>query len=138
MAAQREQAVRVARGMLKHMVAPLISQMGLNKETAEPVALLDNACGSGVLTQEVQAALEQDVLQKSSFTCADVAPNMVDLVKWRVENEGWINTEVKNLDAMVYSLPPSLVLPHVLTPARRTRSSQPNLSRTLESQWVFI
>lgn len=94
---------RFSRGIMRVIVEPLITQMGFNNDITEPVVLLDNACGSGVVTQEVQAALSDEVLQRSSFTCADSSAAMVDLVKKRIVGEKWVNVEATVLDAMVSS-----------------------------------
>ncbi|UKZ82577.1 hypothetical protein TrVFT333_010369 [Trichoderma virens FT-333] len=96
---------RVARGIMGAIVQPLISHMGFRNEVTEPVVLLDSACGSGVVTQEVQAVLSDEVLQRSSFTCADSSEGMVDVVKRRIVEEKWVNAEAKVLDAMNTGLP---------------------------------
>ncbi|KAL7934300.1 S-adenosyl-L-methionine-dependent methyltransferase [Trichoderma chlorosporum] len=96
---------RFSRGIMRVIAGPLISHMDFNSEVAEPVILLDNACGSGVVTQEVQAVLSNEVLQRSSFTCADSSAAMVDLVKKRIASEKWMNVETKMLDAMNTGLP---------------------------------
>lgn len=80
---------------------PILEQAGITKETKEPIALLDNCCGSGVLRQEVDKTLSKDVLEKSTFVCADNSAGMIDVVKSRIQNEGWINTEMKVVDAAV-------------------------------------
>ena len=87
--------------MMKLLVEPLLTQMGLTRETKSPVALLDSACGTAVFTQEVQRALSQRVLERSSFTCADSAAGLVDLVRKRAAAEGWVNVEARVADAMV-------------------------------------
>ncbi|PTB64785.1 S-adenosyl-L-methionine-dependent methyltransferase [Trichoderma citrinoviride] len=97
--------IRLSHGIMKIIVEPLVNHMGFYKTVAEPVVLLDSACGSGVLTQEVQAALSDEVLAASSFTCADNAVGMVDLVKRRIVDEKWVNTEARVLDAMNTGLP---------------------------------
>lgn len=96
---------RFSRGIMRVIVEPLIEQMGFINEITEPVVLLDNACGSGVVTQEVQAVLSDEVLQRSSFTCADSSAAMVDLVKKRVVGEKWVNVETTVRDAMHTGLP---------------------------------
>lgn len=53
------------------------------------------------MTQELQATLRKDVLDKSSFLCADFAEPLVGMVKTRIETEGWVNADTKALDAMV-------------------------------------
>lgn len=97
----RDLAIAASRGILSHMASPLIAQMGISKATSTPIALLDSACGSGVVTQEVHKVLAREILDRSSILCADVTPAMTEIVKWRVENEPWVNTETRTLDAMV-------------------------------------
>lgn len=104
-----ENLVRISRSAMRTIVAPLLSQMGLTAQTTSPVSVLDSAAGSGVFTQETQAVLPRDVLEKSSFICADVSPNMVELVKKRISLDDWVNTEAKVLDAMVCLLEPTQV-----------------------------
>lgn len=98
-----EQLITTSNNLMPHLIAPLVSRLVILGKSG-PVNFLDNACGSGVLTQEVQKVLSKDVLQKSTFLCADNAEGMVNLVKKRVEMEGWVNVEAKTLNAMV-SLP---------------------------------
>lgn len=86
---------------MKLLAAPLLVQMGIKKDRATPVKFLDSACGTGVVTQELQAILSSDVREKSSFICADTSEVLVNLVKGRIETEGWVNTEARVLDAMV-------------------------------------
>jgi ubiquinone/menaquinone biosynthesis C-methylase UbiE len=94
-----DQMLYASRTMLPHLVKPLRLQMGITEETSTPVTFLDNACGSGVLTEAVQQTLPKDVLEKSTFVCADAADGMVSVTKKRIDMGGWVNTEVKKLDA---------------------------------------
>ncbi|CAJ0541541.1 Ff.00g081020.m01.CDS01 [Fusarium sp. VM40] len=94
-----DQMLYASRTMLPHLVKPLRLQMGITQQTSTPVTFLDNACGSGVLTEAVQQTLPKDVLEKSTFVCADAADGMVSVAKKRLDIGGWVNTEVKKLDA---------------------------------------
>ncbi|KAF4974794.1 hypothetical protein FZEAL_8348 [Fusarium zealandicum] len=95
-----EQMIYVSRNLMPRLMAPMAPQMGISAETSTPVALLDNACGTGVFMDQVQQTLTKEVLEKSTFVCADNGDGMVSLSKRRAEMEGWVNTEVKKLDAM--------------------------------------
>ncbi|KAK1244479.1 hypothetical protein MKX07_003278 [Trichoderma sp. CBMAI-0711] len=97
--------VQASHGIMRSIVEPLVTQMGFRETLTEPVVLLDSACGAGVLTQEVQAALPKELLERSSFTCADNAEGLVDVVKRRIAEEKWVNAEAKVLDAMNTGLP---------------------------------
>ncbi|KAM4058948.1 methyltransferase [Hirsutella rhossiliensis] len=96
--------VMVSRQMLRLLAAPLLEQMGL-PQTTSSVALLDNACGTGVVTQEVQSALAVEVLRRSRFMCADSSEAMIGLVRKRAAAEGWVNVEARVADARDSGLP---------------------------------
>ncbi|KAJ3524948.1 hypothetical protein NM208_g11850 [Fusarium decemcellulare] len=100
-----DQMIYASRNLLPKLVEPLPLQMGISDKTSTPLALFDNAGGSGVFTHAVQQILPKDVLEKSTFLCADNAEGMVNLAKKRSGMEGWINTEVKRLDATNTGLP---------------------------------
>jgi ubiquinone/menaquinone biosynthesis C-methylase UbiE len=104
--------IEVSRGVMRLIAEPLVNDIGLKSRVTEPVTLLDSACGAGVVTQEVQDALPDEILRLSSFTCCDSSPAMVDVVKKRIVNEKWVNAEAKVLDAMVSES--SLLCIHVL------------------------
>ncbi|KAH6605348.1 hypothetical protein Trco_007055 [Trichoderma cornu-damae] len=98
--------VALSRGVLRALDEALIAHMGLKAgQIAKPITLLDSACATGVMTQEVQALLPVEILQASSFTCTDNSAPMVNLVEKRIVGEKWVNTEVKLLDAMDSGLP---------------------------------
>ena len=95
-----EQLITTSKRLMPHLIAPLVAQLGIT-ERSSPVQFFDNACGSGVLTQEVQKVLPKNILQESTFFCSDNAEGMVNLVKKRTEMEGWVNVEERVLNAMV-------------------------------------
>ncbi|KJZ77833.1 hypothetical protein HIM_03010 [Hirsutella minnesotensis 3608] len=111
-----------AKRMLRLLAAPLVEQMGLVKnghgmaeedkeegeeeeEEGEPVELLDSACGTGVVTQEVQATHSAGRRARSRFVCADASAAMVELVRKRAAAEGWANVEARVADARDTKLP---------------------------------
>ncbi|CAI6091194.1 unnamed protein product [Clonostachys chloroleuca] len=100
MSTGHEQMLIITKTIMPLMASPLLQQMGLGEGTTEPFALLDGACGSGVVTQEVQRTVPRAVLEGSSIVASDSSEALVDLVRTRVEAEGWVNTEAKVLDAM--------------------------------------
>ncbi|KAF4345012.1 coq5 family [Fusarium beomiforme] len=104
-ASLEDQMLYASRTMMPHLIRPLPAQMGISEKTSAPVNFLDNACGSGVLTHAIQQALSKDVLEKSMFLCADASDGMVSVAKKRLGLEGWVNTEVKKLDARNTGLP---------------------------------
>lgn len=88
-----------ARNLMTNLAKPLVQQMGIG---SAPVTMLDNASGTGVMTDQAQVLLrEGNALDGSRFVAADSSQMLMDLVMRRVEEEGWVNTETKVLDAMV-------------------------------------
>ncbi|RBA16132.1 hypothetical protein FPRO05_11982 [Fusarium proliferatum] len=104
-ATMEAQMLYASKTMMPHLIKPLPTQMGISEKTSMPVKFLDNACGSGVLTHAVQQALPKDILEKSTFLCADASDGMVSVAKKRLDTEGWVNTEIKKLDATNTGLP---------------------------------
>lgn len=94
-----------SRGVIRGLISPLLSQMDLTKETTTPVNVLDSACGTAVFSQEIQDTLPKAVLAKSTFLCTDSSEQMVNIVKKRIDGEGWINVKTAALDAKNTELP---------------------------------
>ncbi|KAK7969409.1 S-adenosyl-L-methionine-dependent methyltransferase [Apiospora saccharicola] len=63
-----------------------------NTKKEEPFALFDNACGTGLIAGLLQKRVLPAVLRESRFVCADLNANLVDIVKWRAERDGWQGT----------------------------------------------
>ena len=83
------------------LVVRMLGQIGLDENTTEPFCLVDNGCGAGVVAAELQRLIQPDVLKESSVLCGDLPETMVGLVQQRIENEGWVNTRAKTVDAQV-------------------------------------
>lgn len=97
--------ILASKKLMKHAAAPLLKQMGMSRARTDPVQFLDSACGTGVVTQEVQGMLARDVLDKSTFICADSSRVLVDVVAGRIQDEAWVNTQAEVLDARVRVCP---------------------------------
>ncbi|KAL2875478.1 hypothetical protein SGCOL_009390 [Colletotrichum sp. CLE4] len=96
-----ETMTEMSRTMMVSLNARLLAQMGLSKDTTDPIAFLDSACGAGPATQELFKAVPREVLEKSEVICADGSPMMVELVERRIREEGWGGAKARVLDAMV-------------------------------------
>lgn len=89
----------------------LIDQSGLvanskaNPDT--PLVVLDNACGTGIVSSILQHELDDEVKNNLKLTCGDISQGMLDYVKHRVGEENWQNVEVKVVDAQDSGLPSS-------------------------------
>jgi hypothetical protein len=114
--------IQFSRNVMGKAGAAMLRQMGIREDRTEPVDLFDNACGSGLLASEAQQILSRDVLEKSTMFCADNSQLFVDLVKRRVEREGWVRTGAKVLDATVrrFCLTPQVECSHLLLDRKRT------------------
>ncbi|MCJ1446551.1 MAG: hypothetical protein MMC23_007056 [Stictis urceolatum] len=53
--------------------------------------ILDNACGSGIMIEELYKAMPKGT--HPTIKAADAAPSMIDLLKYKIKQEGWSNVE---------------------------------------------
>lgn len=93
--------VRTSKTVIRKLATPLLPKMGLTADRREPVMLLDNAAGAGVMAQEVNATLPRVTLQAGSILATDFSESLVQIMQDRIKNEGWINTEARVADAQV-------------------------------------
>ncbi|KAK4159825.1 putative methylase [Cladorrhinum sp. PSN259] len=80
------------------LVMQMLNQMGINKDTATPFRMFENACGAGVVAPVLQRLIKPEVLKQSSILCGDFSEPAIGLVKRRIESEGWTNTEAQRID----------------------------------------
>lgn len=88
------------------LVVRMLGQIGLDENTTKPFRLVDNGCGSGVVAANLQRLIRPDVMKESSVLCGDFPETMVELVKERIESEGWVNTTAERIDAQVSGIWP--------------------------------
>ena len=69
-------------------------------ETLDKLTVLDNACGTGVVSGHIVNTLGDNAKSKLDLTCADFADSMVDFTKNRAETSNWPAKTVK-ADAQV-------------------------------------
>lgn len=80
----------------------LIRQAGLDKaDGSEELVVLDNACGTGVVTLNIYEALSPAAKAKLEVVCGDFSPGMVKSVQERIEQNGWTGASAKLVDAQV-------------------------------------
>ncbi|KAJ3493084.1 hypothetical protein NLG97_g4969 [Lecanicillium saksenae] len=99
--------VRTSKTIIAKLAAPILPKMGLTTDRREPVRLLDNAAGAGVMSQEVQRTLPRVTLQAGSILATDFSEALVKIMEDRIKTEGWINTEARIADAQDTKLPES-------------------------------
>ena len=90
-----------ARRVSGPLAVRMLNNIGLNEQTTTPFKLFDSGCGAGVVAAELHHMVKPEVLQQSSILSGDFTQTMVDLTQKRIKQEGWINTEVRNIDGQV-------------------------------------
>ena len=79
-----------------------------------PLVVLDNACGAGVISSILHNELDDQIKRNWKLTCADLSEGMLEYTRHRMEREGWLNAELKKVDAQETNLP-SDYYTHVFT-----------------------
>ena len=96
----------------------LIDQSGVVADSKthqdRPLVVLDNACGTGVISSILHHELDHQVKAKWQLTCGDFSDGMLEYTRRRIESEKWLNAEVKTVDAQDTKLP-SEHFSHVFT-----------------------
>eukprot|EP01121_Diplochlamys_sp_Union-15-3_P018320 TRINITY_DN6647_c0_g1_i1.p1 TRINITY_DN6647_c0_g1~~TRINITY_DN6647_c0_g1_i1.p1 ORF type:complete len:284 (-),score=45.01 TRINITY_DN6647_c0_g1_i1:35-886(-) len=82
----------------------LLEQSGIENEKGKLV-ILDNACGTGVVTSLLFKILDEKVKESIEITCGDLAPNMVAVVKEKVESQKLKGVHCQTVDAQNTGLP---------------------------------
>ena len=86
--------------------AELVKVAKLDKgSVGEEVVVLDQACGTGVVSKELADALNDKQKANLDLTCADFADSMIEFVGPRVQNLGLKSAEVVKADANDTKLP---------------------------------
>ena len=68
---------------------------------ASRLVVLDQACGSGVVSSHIMSHLSSDDKTRLDLTCADISEPAIANMKKRIETSGWENTRAVAADAMV-------------------------------------
>ncbi|KAL4797062.1 S-adenosyl-L-methionine-dependent methyltransferase [Aspergillus venezuelensis] len=94
---------------------PLITESGLATcSPAEPLTILENACGTGAVGSLIQKTLAEQGKKEWKLVSGDFSEAMVECARERAEEEKWVNSEVRIVDAMDMKLE-SGAFSHVLT-----------------------
>ncbi|KAJ5569652.1 uncharacterized protein N7459_009082 [Penicillium hispanicum] len=81
----------------------LIANPKLNPD--KPLVVLDNACGTGVVSSILHHELDEKVKQSWKLTCGDISEGMLEYTRRRMSSEAWLNAEIKQVDAQETKLP---------------------------------
>ncbi|KAJ5112532.1 Acetylaranotin bis-thiomethyltransferase [Penicillium argentinense] len=95
----------------------LLDQSGIKEANGNPkksLVVLDNACGSGVVSNILNQVLDHQVLANWKLICGDISPGMLEYTRNRMEKEKWQNAEIKTVDSQDTKLPTEYFT-HVIT-----------------------
>ena len=67
--------------------------------------MLDLACGTGVISDQVMTLLSSEAKSKLELTCADLADSMLDFIRQRIEKQSWSQAKAVKADAQNTGLP---------------------------------
>ncbi len=67
----------------------------------KPLVVLDNACGTGVVSDHLWELLDDSTKEGMQLVCGDFSEAMVKHVKHKIEERRWKGAEAKIVDAMV-------------------------------------
>lgn len=67
----------------------------------KPLVILDNACGTGLISEQLLDILGESAKEGMKLVCGDLSEGMVNYVKEKIEEKGWKNAEAKVVDAIV-------------------------------------
>ncbi|KAJ5105599.1 hypothetical protein NUU61_002946 [Penicillium alfredii] len=88
---------------------PLIEQSRLIDYTKsnpdKPLVVLDNACGTGVVSSILHHELDDSVKRNWRLTCGDISEGMLEWTRHRMQEEDWQNAETKTVDMLKTGLP---------------------------------
>lgn len=86
----------------------LIEKAGLLEPEQGSLAILDNACGTGVVTNALHALLDQETKERMDLLCGDFSEPMLETLSKRIADNGWERTKARSVDAQV---PPPRIQP---------------------------
>ncbi|KAJ5728745.1 uncharacterized protein N7483_003253 [Penicillium malachiteum] len=69
------------------------------------LVILDNACGTGVVSSILHRDIDDHVKGNWKVTCGDIAEGMLQYARRRVQRDKWINSDVKTVDVQDTKLP---------------------------------
>ncbi|OAG39805.1 hypothetical protein AYO21_05870 [Fonsecaea monophora] len=85
----------------------LLRRANFPPEGNSRLVVLDQACGSGVVSSHLMSRLSTENKSRLDLTCADISDAMISNVSRRVEVSGWNNVSVVKADAMDTKFPSS-------------------------------
>ena len=82
----------------------LIEKAGLLSPNLDSLTILDNACGTGVMSAALHEMLPTSTKSRMKLTMGDFSETMLKIAKERCASERWMHTEGKIVDAQVCTI----------------------------------
>lgn len=94
---------KTAEQVTGHFAGELIDRAHFNDDLnkLDEVVVLDNACGTGIVSVKIMGLLDDATADKVDLTCADFADAMLGIVKPRIESGPIKKFKAVKADAMV-------------------------------------
>lgn len=90
---------------LEYSSAPLARNMlhkiGLDETATTPFTLVDLGCGMGVVAPLLSEMVPPEVMGRSKVLCVDGSEALVESVRRRIVEEGWVGAEARVVDVQV-------------------------------------
>lgn len=78
----------------------LVKQSGVASAAGEPLTILDQACGIGVVAVALHDAFRNQPGKHWRLTCTDVSDSMIAAIQERIQENGWENTDAAVSDIL--------------------------------------
>lgn len=90
---------KIAEKITRLFAQDLVDLSGLIRSPLSPLVVLDNACGTGVISIAIHDTLQSQASDSWELTCGDISPGLVNQVQQKIDQEGWQNTKAIVVDA---------------------------------------
>jgi len=92
----------------------LIKQSGIISSKEQPLVILDNACGTGVISAALYEELDDTKKAQLQLTCGDITSGMIEYMQHVITSKKWTGASAQYIDAQKTGLPSDLYT-HVFT-----------------------
>lgn len=95
----------IAEKITRYYTLDLIKLSGLIGSTLRPLKVLDLACGTGVVSDDLHELLDSQLEDNWELTCGDISTELTGHVKHKIVEKGWKNSSARVMDAQKTELP---------------------------------
>lgn len=79
----------------------LIKNSGVASSKEDPLVILDNACGTGVISAALYEQLDDAKKAKLQLTCGDITSGMIEYMQHVIATNKWAGAKAQYVDAQV-------------------------------------